>query len=139
VEELGSNPTPAVGWAIGLERLIILLQQLTEPPHQVLDFYLVSRGAAAEAQGLQLAQKLRQAGFAVELDFSGSAFGKQFKRADRSRAIACLVLGEAEAEAKTVNLKWLKSGEQLAIAQADLLEKVDDLRRQIADRLLLSS
>ena len=134
VAELGGNLTPAVGWAIGLERLIILLQQLTEPPQQVLDFYLVSRGAAAEAQALQLAQKLRQDGFAVELDLSGSAFGKQFKRADRSGAIACLVLGDAEAEAKTVNLKWLTSGEQFAIAQADLLEKTDNLRRQIAER-----
>jgi histidyl-tRNA synthetase len=131
VQELGGSPTPAVGWAIGLERLILLLQQLSEPPRPVLDFYGVSRGEAAEAQALQLAQKLRQAGFAVELDLSGSAFGKQFKRADRSGAVACLVLGDAEAENKTVNLKWLKSGEQQAIAQADLLAKTDELRRQI--------
>jgi histidyl-tRNA synthetase len=131
VKELGGSPTPAVGWAIGLERLVLLLQQLSEPPRQVLDFYVVSRGEAAEAQALQLAQKLRQAGFAVELDLSGSAFGKQFKRADRSGAVACLVLGDAEAENKTVNLKWLKSGEQQAIAQADLLEKTDELRQQI--------
>jgi histidyl-tRNA synthetase len=131
VQELGGSPTPAVGWAIGLERLILLLQQLSEPPRPVLDFYGVSRGEAAEAQALQLAQKLRQAGFAVELDLSGSAFGKQFKRADRSGAVACLVLGDAEAENKTVNLKWLKSGEQQAIAQADLLANTDELRRQI--------
>jgi histidyl-tRNA synthetase len=128
---LGGSSTPAVGWAIGLERLILLLQQLSEPPRPVLDFYGVSRGEAAEAQALQLAQKLRQAGFAVELDLSGSAFGKQFKRADRSGAVACLVLGDAEAENKTVNLKWLKSGEQQAIAQADLLANTDELRRQI--------
>ncbi len=131
IQELGGSPTPAVGWAIGLERLILLLQQLSEPPRPVLDFYGVSRGEAAEAQALQLAQKLRQAGFAVELDLSGSAFGKQFKRADRSGAVACLVLGDAEAENKTVNLKWLKSGEQQAIAQADLLANTDELRRQI--------
>src|SRR5919202_2614688 len=131
VQELGGAPTPAVGWAIGLERLVLLLQKLSEPPRPVLDFYGVSRGEAAEAQALQLAQKLRQAGFAVELDLSGSAFGKQFKRADRSGAVACLVLGDAEAENKTVNLKWLKSGEQQAIAQADLLAKTDELRRQI--------
>ncbi|HEY9905267.1 MAG TPA: histidine--tRNA ligase [Candidatus Sericytochromatia bacterium] len=131
VQELGGSATPAVGWAIGLERLILLLQQLSEPPRPVLDFYGVSRGEAAEAQALQLAQKLRQAGFAVELDLSGSAFGKQFKRADRSGAVACLVLGDAEAENKTVNLKWLKSGEQQAIAQADLLANTDELRRQL--------
>lgn len=132
VEELGGAKTPAVGWAIGLERLILLLQQLSQPPRQALDFYVVSKGEAAESQALKLAQKLRQAGFAVELDLSGSAFGKQFKRADRSGAVACLVLGDAEAEQQTVNLKWLKSKEQEAIAQADLLEKAEDLRRQIA-------
>jgi histidyl-tRNA synthetase len=110
---------------------VLLLQQLSEPPRQVRDFYVVSRGEEAEAQALKLAQKLRQTGFAVELDLSGSAFGKQFKRADRSGAVACLVLGDAEAQNQTVNLKWLKSGEQQAIAQADLLEKTDELRRQI--------
>jgi histidyl-tRNA synthetase len=132
VEELGGAKTPAVGWAIGLERLILLLQQLSQPSRQVLDFYVISKGEAAESQALKLAQKLRQAGFAVELDLSGSAFGKQFKRADRSGAVACLVLGDAEAEQQTVNLKWLKSKEQEAIAQADLLEKAEDLRRKIA-------
>ena len=132
VEELGAAKTPAVGWAIGLERLILLLQQLSNPSLEALDFYVVSKGEAAEAQALKLAQKLRQVGFAVELDLSGSAFGKQFKRADRSGAVACLVLGDAEAEQQTVNLKWLKSKEQEAIAQADLLEKADELRQRIA-------
>jgi histidyl-tRNA synthetase len=131
VEELGGAPTPAVGWAIGLERLIILLQQLSKPPGKVLDFYVVSRGEAAEAQSLILAQKLRQAGFSVELDLSGSAFKKQFARADRSGAVACLILGDEEAQNQTVNLKWMASKEQMAVAQAELLEKTDELRRQI--------
>ena len=131
VAQLGGPQTPGVGWGMGLERLILLLQKLQQPLRPALDFYMVSRGEAAEAQALQLAQKLRQAGFAVELDLSGSAFGKQFKRADRSGAVACFVLGDAEAESKTVNLKWLKSGEQQAIAQADLLERTDELRQQI--------
>ncbi|NEO01103.1 MAG: histidine--tRNA ligase, partial [Moorea sp. SIO3I7] len=87
VDELGGNKTPAVGWAIGLERLVILLQQLQASPALALDFYLVSRGEVAQAQGLKLAQQLRKAGLAVELDLSGSAFGKQFKRADRSGAV----------------------------------------------------
>jgi histidyl-tRNA synthetase len=131
VAQLGGPQTPGVGWGMGLERLILLLQKLQQPPRPALDFYMISRGEAAEAQALQLAQKLRQAGFAVELDLSGSAFGKQFKRADRSGAVACFVLGDAEAESKTLNLKWLKSGEQEAIAQADLLERTDQLRQQI--------
>lgn len=131
VDELGGNKTPAVGWAIGLERLVILLQQLQASPTLALDFYLVSRGEVAEAQGLKLAQQLRKAGLAVELDLSGSAFGKQFKRADRSGAVACLVIGDAEAQSNTVNLKWLASGEQETMTQADLLDKTEELKGQI--------
>lgn len=127
IEQLGGKFTPAVGWAIGLERLILLLQQLRETPVPAVDFYIVSRGDKAEAQALLLAQQLRQAEFAVELDLSGSAFGKQFKRADRSGAKACLVLGDAEADAGTVNLKWLQTGEQQTLAQSELLTQAGEL------------
>ena len=84
-------------------------------------FLFVSRGEKAEQQSVLLAQKLRSAGFSVEIDLSGSAFGKQFKRADRSGAVACLVLGDAEAENETVQLKLLASGKQTAIGQSELL------------------
>jgi histidyl-tRNA synthetase len=131
VKELGGPDTPAVGWAMGLERLILLLQKLTPAPLPDLDFYFVSKGDRAEAQAMQLAQALRQQGFSVEIDFSGSAFGKQLKRADRSGAVACLILGETEAEAQMINLKWLKSGEQEAIAQVDLLSDVTALRHRL--------
>ncbi|MFM6188704.1 histidine--tRNA ligase [Planktothrix sp.] len=131
VQELGGPETPAVGWAIGLERLVILLQQLNSLPGSSLDFYIVSRGNLAESQALILAQKLRQNSFSVELDLSGSAFGKQFKRADRSGAAACLVLGDAEAQQQTIKLKWLKTGEEITINQSDLLDKIDQFREQI--------
>ena len=121
VKQLGGADTPAVGWAIGMERLILLLQQAEQQKPGQLDFYLVSRGEKAEPQALVLAQHLRQKGCSVELDLSGSAFGKQFKRADRSGAKVCLVLGDAEAEAGTVNLKWLATGQQETRTQADLL------------------
>ena len=132
VAELGGPDTQAIGWAMGMERLVLLLQQLQKVPVTPPDFYLVSRGTKAEAQGLVLAQKLRNAGLIVELDLSGSAFGKQFKRADRSGAVACIVLGDAEAENGTVNLKWLASGEQEAIAQSALLADIEALRSKIA-------
>lgn len=123
VSELGGPETAAFGWAMGLERLVILLQKLSAiTAASSVDFYVVSRGAAAEAQALCLAQQLRQAGFKAELDLSGSAFGKQFKRADRCAAAACLILGEAEAENRTVQLKWLASGEQAELSQTALAE-----------------
>jgi len=129
VKQLGGSDTPAVGWAIGLERLILLLQQREQSNLEPLDCYLVSRGEKAEPQALVLAQKLRQRGCSVELDLSGSAFGKQFKRADRSGAKVCLVLGDAEAEAGTVNLKWLATGQQETRLQADLLASPELLQR----------
>lgn len=133
VAELGGPETQAIGWAMGMERLVLLLQRLQKSPVTAPDFYLVSRGEAAEAQALVLSQKLRQADFTVELDLSGSAFGKQFKRADRSGAVACLILGDTEAENKTVNLKWLASGEQKAIAQIDLLSMTEQLQAKISE------
>lgn len=131
VSELGGPETPAVGWAIGLERLTILLQKLQENPQVSVDFYVVSKGEKAEENALILAQNLRRNNFSVELDLSASAFGKQFKRADRSKAIACLVLGDEEAVNKTVQLKWLKTGEQSAISQAELLGNIEELKSRL--------
>lgn len=132
VEELGGPATPAVGWAIGMERLTLLLEKLNPPPSTSPDLYIVSRGEKAEANALQLAQKLRHGGLAVELDLSGSAFGKQFKRADRSGAAACLVLGDDEAAQGTVQLKWLQSGEQTSLSQGELLNDLEGLQQKIA-------
>jgi len=125
IEQLGGPATPAVGWAMGLERLMILLQKLREAPTAEMDFYVVSRGDKAQAQALKLAQSLRRSGFGVELDLSGSAFGKQFKRADRSGAVACVILGDSEAENGSLQLKWLKSGQQEERQQASFLSDID--------------
>jgi histidyl-tRNA synthetase len=131
VEELGGPATPAVGWAIGMERLTLLLETLNAPATVAPDLYVVSRGEAAEANALQLVQNLRHAGLAVELDLSGSAFGKQFKRANRSGAAACLVIGDDEAAQGTVQIKWLQSGEQTSCTQAELLADLATLRQKL--------
>ena len=82
--------------------------------------YLVNRGELAEATALGLARSLRQAGVAVELDGSGAAFGKQFKRADRCGAPWALVLGDGEAEQGQLRLKpLLGDGEEQTLAWAD--------------------
>ncbi len=134
VTELGGPETAAIGWAMGLERLVILLQKLGNlATASTVDFYVVSRGAAAEDQALRLVQQLRQAGFKAELDLSGSAFGKQFKRADRSSAKACLILGDAEAEKETVQLKWLASGDQAELDQAELASQFEGWRDRLSD------
>ncbi|HEY9889111.1 MAG TPA: histidine--tRNA ligase [Candidatus Obscuribacterales bacterium] len=131
IAQLGGPDTPAIGWAIGLERLTLLLKQLAIAPDTAMDVYVVSRGEAAAGAALTLAQSLRQLGLAVEMDLSGAAFGKQFKRADRSGAVLCLIIGDAEATQGTVQLKWLNTGEQTELSQAALLEAPDGLRQKI--------
>ena len=136
VAELGGAETPAVGWAIGMERLILLLQQSRAAPKLTPDFYLVSRGDKAEAAALVLAQRLRAADFRVELDMSGSAFAKQFKRADRSGAPACLILGDAEAENETIQLKWMKTKEQETMTHDQFWAKSESLRQFLVEKQL---
>jgi len=109
VEQLGGPPTAAVGWAIGLERLVLLLSQGEEAvAGPAPDLYVISRGELAERQALVLTRQGRQVGLVVERDASGSAFGKQFKRADRSGALWAAVIGEAEAAEGLVILKDLR-------------------------------
>ena len=110
VEQLGGPATPCMGWALGMERLILLLSQSEAQPglQSVPDLYLVNRGCAAETAALTLACQLRRRGLRVELDGSGAAFGKQFKRADRSGAPWAAVLGEGELDQGSVLLKPLR-------------------------------
>ena len=93
-----------------MERLVLLLSQATavEPAAGVPDLYVVSRGELAEAQALVLTRLARQAGLAAERDASGSAFGKQFKRADRSGAPWAAVIGDSEAADGMALLKDLR-------------------------------
>jgi histidyl-tRNA synthetase len=109
VQQLGGPATPAIGWALGMERLVLLLSRVSAPPAQSIDLYVVSRGEAAEALALPLARACRAAGLAVEWDASGAAFAKQFKRADRSGARYAAVIGDGEAAEGVVRLKDLRA------------------------------
>jgi histidyl-tRNA synthetase len=110
VAQLGGPATPAVGWALGMERLVLLLSQVKdgETAAGAPDLYVISRGEVAEVQSLVLTGLARQAGLAAERDASGSAFGKQFKRADRSGAPWAAVIGDSEAADGVVVLKDLR-------------------------------
>ena len=123
VEQLGGAATPAIGWALGMERLVLLLSQADAGAAALPapDVYLVNRGEAAEPAALALARNLRCAGLSVELDSSGAAFGKQFKRADRSGAAWAVVLGDGELEQGVVRLKPLRGeGEERQVPLAEV-------------------
>ena len=129
VEQLGGPPTAAIGWALGMERLAILLAQAGAAPAAAPELYVVSRGEQAEPLALQLARQLRQAGHAVDLDLTGAAFGKQFKRADRTGARWAVVIGDSEAEAGVVLLKDLRGASGEASEPEQRLSREELFRR----------
>lgn len=127
VEQLGGKPTPAVGFAMGLERLVLMLEtlELTDVRRSV-DVYVVTAGEGTMMTGMKLAEQLREAisGVRVMNHFGGGNFKKQFKRADKVGAVVALVLGENEVADNTVVLKDLVGGEQETYNQAEVAEKI---------------
>ncbi len=130
VEQLGGKPTPAVGFAMGLERLVLMLEtlELTDVRRSV-DVYVVTAGEGTMMAGMKLAEQLRESlpGLRVMNHFGGGNFKKQFKRADKVGAVVALVLGENEVADSTVVLKDLAGGEQNTYAQAEVAAKIAEL------------
>ena len=127
VEQLGGKETPAVGFAMGLERLVLMLEtlELTDVRRSV-DVYVVTAGEGTMMAGMKLAEQLRESipGVRVMNHFGGGNFKKQFKRADKVGAVVALVLGENEVADNTVVLKDLAGGEQETYNQAEVAEKI---------------
>lgn len=126
VEQLGGHATPGVGFAMGLERLVLLVQEVNKDivlPSAV-DIYLVFAGEGTTVSAFQLAEKLRSElpHLRVMTHCSGGNFKKQFKRADKSSAKFALVIGESEVQNNQVVVKDLLGGaEQQTIAAADVV------------------
>jgi histidyl-tRNA synthetase len=114
VEQIGGKPTPACGFAMGVERLLALMKEgrAAEPP--VPDVYLVRQGEAAARHGARVAESLRDAGLAVVLHCGGGSFKSQMRKADASGARYAVIVGDEEAAAGDVTLKPLREAERQA-------------------------
>lgn len=124
VEQFGGPPTPAIGFALGMERLINILGG--EADSEDIDVFLVAAGHEAEVAVFELAHRLRAEGFAVDRSFGGGSMKSQMRRADKSGARFAAIIGEAELASSSAILKDLKKGtqQQAALRQiADMLEK----------------
>ena len=122
VEQLGGKPAPAVGFGMGVERLLLLIETLGKVPAELsrqVDVYLVALGTGTQQAAIRLAEQLRDAlpGIRLVVHCGGGSFKSQFKKADKSGALCALILGEEEAAAGVVGLKPLRGdGEQLNLA-----------------------
>jgi len=134
VEQLGGKPTAAIGFALGLERLVMLLQttaSMLKQPHA----YLVTVGESSRQQGLQLAETLRDKLPQLRLvaHCGTGSMKSQFKRADKSGAQWALILGETEAAQQQVTLKYLRAQHpQVTLAQTEV---ADYLNTRLAQSL----
>ena len=119
----GGKQTPAAGFAVGLERLILLMQALDITVSHPVDLYVITADTAALAHALPRIDALRSEFPELEIaqHLVGGSFKSQFKRADKSGASVALIYGEAELAANTVTLKPLRGDdEQRTIADAAL-------------------
>lgn len=129
IEQIGGKPAAACGFAMGIERLLSLLQEEGEvKPLSALDVYLVHQGELADAMASVLAEQLRDAGLRVALHSGGGSFKSQMKKADSSSARFALIIGDDEAQAGQATLKPLRGdGEQLKLAQAELAQTINKM------------
>ncbi len=147
VEKLGGRSTPAIGWAMGVERLVGLFEECGgKAPDAGPDVYIVAVGDAALGRGFEIAENLREAiaGIRIELNLGGGSFKSQLKRADKSGAEFALVLGDDEVAENRAGLKPLRTDqdqagvalEHLAVELAGRLQRNEDsgLHHRSADR-----
>ncbi len=124
VEKLGGRPTPAVGWAMGIERFVALFEECGgKAPADDADVYVVAVGDSTLEKAFALAERLRDgvAGIKVELNLGGGSFKSQLKRADKSNAEYALILGEQEIADQRAGLKPLRSTEDQSSVAFDEL------------------
>jgi histidyl-tRNA synthetase len=127
VEKLGGKPTPACGFAIGLERVFLLMQEYGVTAKSSPDIYLVNVGEQAEAKAFSVAEALRSDGLSVVLHAGGGSFKSQMKKADRSGARYAAILGDDEVAAGEVSLKpLLAAGEQQRCGLSEVINRIKD-------------
>ncbi len=127
VEKLGGRPTPAVGWAMGIERFVALFEACGgRAPDTAADVYIVAVGEGTLQRAVGLAEQLRDAvaGIRVEMNLGGGSFKSQMKRADNSRADYALILGERELAEGRVGLKPMRTREEQTSVGLDQLASV---------------
>ncbi len=127
VEDLGGPKTPAIGFAAGLERLLIATEsnQASDP----LDVYIAALGNAAQREGLVLARDLRAAGFSCEVDTRGTSIKSQLRRSEGLAARAAIILGDAELAEKVYAVKNLAAHTQSKVAAVDVVAHLSQTLR----------
>jgi len=120
-EQLGGKPTPACGFAIGIERMVLLLQDAGTVPASAPLAYVVHLSEAGAKLASRVGEMLRDAGNAIVVNAGGGSIKSQMKKADASGAAFALIIGDDEVASGNVSVKPLRDGgEQVAVAVTDV-------------------
>jgi histidyl-tRNA synthetase len=128
VEEFGGPPTPAIGFAMGMERIVELLKASDKLQIPVPKIFIATIGAPAEKEGLLLAERLRKKGHWVEIGYAGHSLRSQLRKADKLSASYVLIVGDDEIRSGTVKWKRLADGSQGEIPLEKVLDFLDTQR-----------
>lgn len=125
VEEIGGQPTPAVGFAAGMERLLIACEELGIKlgDEKNVDIYLVTLGKKAQTWGIKTLSRFREIGLSATMDYMGRSMKAQMKDANRENASYALIVGENELETGLLTLRNMKESEELQLSIDQVLEK----------------
>jgi histidyl-tRNA synthetase len=124
IETMGGPSTPGIGWAAGVERLSMLVQDVPPPPRP---FVIVPVGPDAEAMTLVLAERLRRVGLAVELGYRGNV-SRRLKAANKLNARAAILIGDEELKRNAATVRDLDSGEQAEVPLEALTDRLAQFR-----------
>ena len=129
VEKLGGDHTPACGFALGLERILLLIEnnQITHLINP--DIYILNLGNDARKKAINVAELLRDQNYKVAVNLDGASFKSQMKKADKSNAAIALIIGDDEIETKSIKIKLLRKNEsQEDVLEQDLLSYIEGLK-----------
>jgi histidyl-tRNA synthetase len=134
VAELGGPATPAVGFASGMERILLVLEEqgIKSPHSTAVDVFVISLGDAVRTQALVITQQLRQAGLKVETDYLGRSMKSQMKQADRLGAKYVLILGEDELAKGVVQVRDMQDSAQTEVPLSQVVDRLSQNAQQPA-------
>lgn len=126
IEEMGGNPTPAVGFATGLERVLLALEKqgLLPDKNRSVDVYVVALGEAAQEEAFKLVMDLRDAGYSAAVDYAGRSMKAQMKQANKLGARFAAIMGDDELSEGVVMLRDMAGSEQEKVPVNELISKL---------------
>ena len=128
-EEIGGRDLPAIGFAMGVERLLLTLEKedIELPIDNNIDLYITTIGDEAKRKGFEYVNLLRKTGLKTEMDYMGRSVGSQMKAADRMNASYTIILGGDELKSGSATVRNMKSGEEIDISLDDLVEEMKEI------------